>query len=80
MASTQTAGAIRQAEWGHWGITFLTRHNERDYAPASIEGVLYFPVGHCGPCDVEKRADYIAAIKAWQHDGVLPLGLGRVGL
>ena len=71
------AGAIRQAEWGHWGITFLTRHDVRDYAPASIEGVLYFQVGHFGPMDVPKRDEYMKAIKAWQQSGVLPAGLDR---
>lgn len=70
----------RHAEWGHWGITFYTRTNPDDYAPANINGTLYFPVSNAGPCDLPKRAEYIAAIKAWRETGALPVGLAKVGL
>ena len=73
-------GAIRDAEWGHWGIVFWTRHSLSDYAPASIKGALYFPVSNAGPCDLPKRAEYIAAIKTWRQTGELPAGLVKVGL
>jgi hypothetical protein len=78
--NTATDGAIRDAEWGHWGIIFSTRHNRHDYAPASIKGALYFPVSNAGPCDLPKRAEYVAAIKAWRENGELPAGLAKVGL
>lgn len=70
---------IRQAEWGNWGITFVTRHDVRDYAPASIEGTLYFPVGAQGPVDgfigSPERLRYQAIVKAWQERGELPANL-----
>jgi hypothetical protein len=64
----------RQAEWGHWGITFFARVPGA-YAPTSIAGTLYFPVGTRGPCDMDGRERYIAAIAAWRERGTLPTGI-----
>lgn len=67
----------RKAEWGNWGITFSW--SDGGYAPAKIEGTLYFPVGNCGPCDgylgSSERDNYKAIVAAWMRDGVLPQNL-----
>jgi hypothetical protein len=70
--------STRQAEWGHWGITFFTKV-PGDYAPTTIDGVLYFPVGTRGPMDgllgSPERQKYAEAIKNWMEQGVLPDGV-----
>jgi hypothetical protein len=70
---------IRSAEWGNWGITFFTRNHASDYAPSSIAGTLYFPVGARGPMDgfvgSPERQRYQAVIAAWQQRGELPDGI-----
>lgn len=70
------APAERRAEWGHWGITFYWQV-PGVYAPERIEGTLHFPVGAAGPCDVPRRAEYLAIVKNWIDGGTLPQELVR---
>lgn len=66
---------VREAEWGHWGITFLTRVPGA-YAPSSILGTLPFPVGTQGPQDgfmgSPERQRYVDAVAAWRLHGIVP--------
>ena len=69
-----TSIETRQAQWGHWGITFFEKEPHA-YAPSKIHGTVSFPVGNCGPCDLPRRDAYNEMIRAWRQDGVLPAEL-----
>jgi hypothetical protein len=72
--------AVRQASWGHWGICFFWAVPDA-YAPARIEGTLYFPCGPQGPQDgfvgSREHQRYADAVKVWREQGTLPEGLVR---
>lgn len=69
-----TATDKREAEWGHWGILFLTTHSPA-YADATLHGHVYFPVGTRGPCDGPNKTMYRELIRCWCEEGTLPASL-----
>ena len=66
----------RHAQWGHWSITFWERENMRGdwdtYLPGRKVAEVFFPVSTRGPCDLPRRDEYRAMIRAWIDCGVAP--------
>lgn len=67
----------RSAEWGNWGITFVSWEGPARPYLVNIHGIKYFPVGSQGPIDARPgdRALYLGMIAAWADSGTLPSGL-----
>jgi hypothetical protein len=69
---TQTTKGARRTDWGHWGLTFVERVDER----WETRGRIYFPVGPQGPVDgcigTPERQRWLEVADAWVKDGRLP--------
>lgn len=73
------AQVTRSAEWGNWGITFVSWMGPTRPYLVRIHGCRYFPIGNRGPCDgtlgSSERQRYQEMIRAWVQDAILPEGL-----